>query len=48
MSFPYLLSGLFWLGALLLSAGLLRRARLWRRGRAAPASWRGLLAAPKR
>lgn len=48
MSFPHLLSGLFWLGALLLAAGLLRRARLWRRGRAAPASWLGLLAAPRR
>jgi len=38
----------FWLAAVTLLAGLLRRARLWRAGRAAPILWSGLLAVPKR
>lgn len=39
---------LFWLAAITLAVGLWRRSRLWRAGRAAPASWLGLLAIPKR
>lgn len=48
MSFPLALTGLFWLGAALLSLGLARRAALWRQGRAAQVAWSGLFAIPKR
>jgi hypothetical protein len=39
---------LFWLSVAGLSAGLARRAALWRAGRDASVSWLGLLAIPKR
>lgn len=48
MNFPLALTGLFWLGAALLSLGLARRAALWRQGRAAQVAWSGLFAIPKR
>jgi Fe-S oxidoreductase len=47
-SLPHALTGLFWLGALLLTLGLARRASLWRQGRAATVAWSGLFAMPKR
>ncbi|PFH11249.1 Fe-S oxidoreductase [Collimonas sp. PA-H2] len=39
---------LFWLSVAGLTAGMARRAALWRAGRAAPVAWLGLLAIPKR
>lgn len=39
---------LFWLAAIALVLGVVRRARLWRAGRPAPVDWLGLLAIPKR
>ncbi|KJV26544.1 (Fe-S)-binding protein [Aquitalea magnusonii] len=47
-SLAHALTGLFWLGALLLLGGLARRASLWQQGRSASVSWLGLLAMPKR
>ncbi|BAK76218.1 protein of unknown function [Pseudogulbenkiania sp. NH8B] len=44
----YALTGLFWLGAALLSLGLVRRAALWRQGRAAPVALGWLMTIPKR
>ncbi|MEQ6290945.1 (Fe-S)-binding protein [Vogesella sp. GCM10023246] len=48
MTLPLALTGLFWLGAALLSLGLARRAALWRQGRDAQVAWSGLFAIPKR
>lgn len=48
VSIAHALSGLFWLAALLLIVGLLRRSALWRQGRPAVVEWSGLLAIPKR
>jgi Fe-S oxidoreductase len=42
------LSAMFWLGVLLLVAGVARRWRLWRQGRPAPLDLAGLLAVPRR
>jgi Fe-S oxidoreductase len=39
---------LFWGSVAVLAAGLVRRAMIWRKGRAAPVAWSGLLAIPKR
>jgi Fe-S oxidoreductase len=39
---------LFWLAAIALVVGVVRRARLWRAGRPAPVDWLGLFAIPKR
>ncbi|WP_374336221.1 (Fe-S)-binding protein [Leeia sp.] len=47
-SIAHALTGLFWLAALLLVAGLLRRSALWRQGRPAAVKWSSLLAIPKR
>lgn len=47
-SIAHALTGLFWLAALLLVAGLLRRSALWRQGRPAAVEWSSLLAIPKR
>ncbi|NLR73855.1 (Fe-S)-binding protein [Leeia aquatica] len=47
-SIAHALTGLFWLAALLLVAGLLRRSVLWRQGRPAAVDWPSLLAIPKR
>jgi Fe-S oxidoreductase len=43
-----LVTAVFWLAVTALAVGTARRAALWRRGRAAPVAWRGLLAIPKR
>jgi Fe-S oxidoreductase len=47
-SLAHALTGLFWLGAVLLTLGLARRASLWSQGRAATVAWSGLFAMPKR
>jgi dimethylglycine catabolism B len=46
--FAIAITVLFWLSLLGLGVGGLRRAALWRVGRAAPVRWRDLLAVPKR
>lgn len=43
-----LVTALFWLAVLAAALGLLRRARLWRMGRACTVQWSGLLQIPKR
>ena len=48
MSAGYAITVLFWLMAAALAAGIARRAKLWRKGRAAPLAWSGLAAVPKR
>ncbi|SFC78500.1 (Fe-S)-binding protein [Collimonas sp. OK412] len=47
-SLNHAITVLFWLSVAGLSAGLARRAALWRAGRDASVSWLGLLAIPKR
>lgn len=43
-----LVTGVFWLALAATACGLLRRARLWRSGRASRVPWRGLAQIPKR
>jgi Fe-S oxidoreductase len=43
-----LVTAVFWLAVTALVIGTVRRAALWRSGRAAPVAWGGLLAIPKR
>jgi len=45
---PQLVGFVFWSAVLAFALGLLRRALLWRQGRAAAVDWFGLLAIPKR
>ncbi|MFA5951967.1 MAG: (Fe-S)-binding protein [Hyphomicrobium sp.] len=48
MNVAQAVTALFWLALATLAAGLVRRARLWRAGRAADVDWIGLFAIPKR
>ena len=48
MSFPHVLTVLFWLQAAVLAVGLVRRSRLWGAGQSDPGSGWGLAAVPKR
>ncbi|MGE3229529.1 MAG: (Fe-S)-binding protein [Hyphomicrobium sp.] len=48
MSVAHAITALFWLTMAVLTAGLVRRAALWRVGQAAAVDWSGLLAVPKR
>lgn len=48
MSAAYVLTVSFWIAAAAFAAGVLHRARLWSKGRAAPVKWASLAAVPAR
>lgn len=48
MTLASAITALFWAALATAAAGLVRRSRLWRKGRYEPVAWQGLLTIPKR